>query len=83
MKVDSWQTERLFKPSAADLKSEARGRVMIYDGLTDKMVERALHEQFERVEAMMFICTVLTDPDGTPRRDADSGAVLYEDDGCD
>ena len=79
----SWQMKRLFKPTDADLKSETRGRVMIYDGLTDKMVERALDEQFHRVDAMMFTRTVVTDSDGAPRRDADSGAVVYEDDGCD
>jgi hypothetical protein len=81
--VDSWQMKRLFKPTQADLKSEARGRVMIYDGLTDKTVERALREQFHRVDAMMFTRTVVTDAGGAPRRDRDSGALLHEDDGCD
>jgi hypothetical protein len=75
--------KRLFKPTDADLKSEARGRVMIYDGLTDKTVERALQEQFDRVDAMMFTRTVVTDSDGAPRRNPDSGGVVYEDDGCD
>lgn len=79
----SWQMKRLFQPSRADLDSEAKGRVMIYDGLTDKMVERALREQFQRVDAMMFTRTVVTDAEGAPLRDADSGAVQYEDDGCD
>jgi len=79
----SWQMKRLFQPTHADLKSEARGRVMIYDGVTDKTVERALREQFHRVDSMMFTRTVVTDEDGAPRRDPDSGAVLHEDDGCD
>jgi len=81
--ADSWQMKRLFQPSHADLRSEARGRVMIYDGLTDKAVARALHEQFDRVDSMMFTRIVVTDDDGAPRRDPDSGAVLHEDDGCD
>jgi hypothetical protein len=81
--ADSWQMKRLFQPTHADLKSEAKGRVVIYDGLTDKMVERALREQFHRVDAMMFTRTVVTDTDGAPRRDPDSGVVVYEDDGCD
>lgn len=81
--VASWQMKRLFQPTRADLKSEARGRVMIYDGVTDKTVERALREQFHRVDSMMFTRTVVTDEDGAPRRDPDSGAVLHEDDGCD
>ena len=81
--ADSWQMKRLFQPTHADLKSEAKGRVMIYDGVTDKTVERALREQFQRVDAMMFTRTVVTDADGAPRRDPDSGVVLHEDDGCD
>lgn len=83
LSADSWQMKRLFQPSHADLKSEARGRVMIYDGVTDRTVERALREQFDRVDSMMFTRTVVTDEDGAPRRDPDSGAVLHEDDGCD
>lgn len=81
--VNSWQMKRLFQPSQADLKSEAKGRVMIYDGMTDKMVERALSEEFQRVDAMMFTRVVVTDADGEPRRDPESGEVVYQDDGCD
>lgn len=81
--ADSWQMKRLFQPSQADLGSEAKGRVMIYDGLTDRAVARALDQQFDRVDSMMFTRIVVTDEDGAPRRDPDSGAVVHEDDGCD
>ncbi len=80
---DSWQLKRLFQPTQADLQAEARGRVMIYDGLTDRAVQRAFAEQFERLDAMMFTRTVVTDAAGAPRRDPESGEVVTEEDGCD
>jgi hypothetical protein len=81
--AQSWQMKRLFEPTAADLEAEARGRVMIYDRLSDKTVKRALRDQFHRIDAMMFTRTVVTDAEGRPKRDADSGELVYEDDGCD
>jgi hypothetical protein len=56
-----------FEPTQADLNVEARGRLMIYDGLTDKEVERAFDEQFDRLQHMMFIRVVMTDDSGKPR----------------
>ena len=47
---------------------------MIYDGLDNTVVERALDEHFDRIEQMMFVRTRHTEPDG---------GVSYEDDGCD
>lgn len=38
---DTWQTNLLFAPSPAQLKHEEKGRIMIYDGLTDVMVDPA------------------------------------------
>lgn len=71
---DAFQLKVLFNPPGSQLKAEARGRVMIYDGLDDYVVERALDEQFDRVEHMMFVRTRNTEPDGE---------VSYDDDGCD
>jgi hypothetical protein len=71
---DDFQHKVLFNPSSSQLQAEARGRVMIYDGLEDAEVERAFDEQFGRVEHMMFVRTRHTEPDGD---------VSYEDDGCD
>ena len=70
---DGFQGNALFNPSRALLLAEARGRVMIYDGLDNAEVERALDEQFERIEHMMFTRTRHTGPDGE---------VSVEDDGC-
>lgn len=81
--VASWQMQRLFQPTRMNLASEARGRIMIYDGLTDQAVARALDEQFDRVDAMMFTRIVVTDEAGSPQRDSETGEIVTENDGCD
>ena len=70
---DGFQYNALFHPSQGLLAAEARGRVMIYDGLDNEDVERALDTQFERIEHMMFVRTRKNRPDGE---------VLIVDDGC-
>jgi hypothetical protein len=70
---DGFQYNALFHPSQSQLAAEARGRVMIYDGLEGDDVERALDTQFNRIEHMMFVRTRETQPDGE---------VYVEDDGC-
>jgi hypothetical protein len=81
--MKSWQMTRLFEPTQADRKSEDKGRVMIYDRLTDKDVERALDEQFDRLEHVMFTRVIVTDESGEPRRSEDGAVVTESDDGCD
>ncbi|RKT47611.1 hypothetical protein [Thiocapsa rosea] len=75
---------RLFHPTPTERAAEARGRIYIYDGLRDVDVQRALDEEFDRVESMMFIRTRKTEPDGELRRDPKTGEVEVEveDDGC-
>jgi hypothetical protein len=41
----------------SDIEAEAKGRVMIYDGLKNETVEEALNAQFGRIDRMMFIRT--------------------------
>ena len=63
----------LFTPTDNLLGAEARGRITIYDGIDIAMVERALDEQFDRIENMMFVGI---------RHPAPDGDVIVEDDGC-
>jgi len=66
-----WQEQRLLAPSAPQLSTEQRGRVVIYDGLDEALVDRALDTQFERVENMMFVRVRHTDPQGDSWADDD------------
>jgi hypothetical protein len=80
--ADAWQERLLFDPPLSQLAAEARGRIMIHDGLTDAQFTQAMDEQFERIGSMMFVRTVKNDERGEPLRDASTGAVVVEDDGC-
>lgn len=81
-RMRNWQLSLLFSPGEPQLTVEEKGRVMIYDGLYSADVSRALDEQFERVEYMMFTNTIVTDESGRPARDPATGLVMVEDDGC-
>ena len=72
--VDEYQNSVLFSPSPGILKAEAKGRVMIYDGLDNETVELAMSEQFNRIENMMFVRTQYLQEDGE---------YEVEEDGCD
>jgi hypothetical protein len=78
----SFQYKTLFNPTPAQLKAEARGRVMIYDGLDNAVVERALDQQFGRIEHMMFTRIHQAPPkdDGTPPNTGEEDSS--DDDGC-
>lgn len=80
--ADAWQERLLFDPPQSQLDAETRGRIMIYDGLTDAQIAQAMDEQFDRIESMMFVGTLHTDDQGEVMRDVESGAVLADDDGC-
>lgn len=80
--MENWQYQRLFTPSPQARQAEQAGAIVIYDGLTDTTVARALDLHFDRIQNMMFTRTVITDADGEPLRDPRTGDVLQEDDGC-
>lgn len=81
--ADHWQRNALFDPSPNQLARERAGAVMIYDGLTDRQVERALNTQFDRLDSMMFVNVIVTDNRGSPVRDPQTGAYVHDaDDGC-
>jgi hypothetical protein len=70
---DSYQKNVLFSPHQSQLRAEAKGRVMIYDGLESRVVDRAMDEQFDRIDNMMFIRI---------RHASEDGDYYVEDDGC-
>jgi len=81
--TDSWQEQMLFAPTLAQLELEqSRDRIMIYHGLTDALVARAMDQQFERIQHMMFTGTVVTDEQGEAVMDPATGKPQVEDDGC-
>ena len=80
--ANDWQEKLLFNPHDSQLKLEQRGRIMIYDGLTDKQIARVFDTQFDRIEAMMFVRTIMTNEEGNAIRDSETGQIIVEDDGC-
>ena len=72
--TESYQLNVLFTPSDSILLAEAKGRVMIYDGLKSETVDQAMNEQYDRIESMMFVRTLNVQEDGD---------YEPEDDGCD
>lgn len=79
----AWKVNRLMNPGDGDRAIEAKGRVMIYSGLTDREVELAMDEHFDRIENMMFVRTVVTDDEGQARRVPQTNELVVESDGCD
>jgi hypothetical protein len=76
------ELRRLFEPTPAEQRAEASGRIYIYEGLRETDVARAMEEEFDRVESMMFIRIKKTDETGETLKDPDTGDALVEDDGC-
>lgn len=71
---NSYQQRVLFTPSHSILLAEARGRIMIYDGVKSESVDKAMDEQFDRIETMMFVNTLYKQEDGE---------YMVENDDCD
>ena len=80
--VSEIELRRLFDPTPAEIQAESSGRIYIYEGLRDIDVERAIEEEFNRVDSMMFIRVKQTDEEGDVRKDPESGQAMVQDDGC-
>jgi hypothetical protein len=79
--LQQWQARRLNYPTPREIVKEREGNVYIYDGLTDRQVEQAMDKNFNRIEYMMFLGTLKTDPTGSVRRD-EQGNAETESAGC-
>lgn len=71
--ADDWQLRRLNNPSPTEITIEQNGKIFIYDALEEPLVDKALDDNFSRIENMMFIRTkyLVSDMEDLP------------DDGCD
>jgi hypothetical protein len=69
--AEGWYENQLLHPSDHQRRTEQRGRVAIYDGLHESIVDAALDTQFERIENMMFVRVAHTTPDGDEWADDD------------
>jgi len=77
---ETWQMQRLLHPTPAQRERERQGQVFIYDGLTDKDVERAMDLGFDRLSSMMFVNVKKTkDVSGAA---TEEGPEEPDDDGC-
>ena len=72
--ADSFQEKVLFEPHQSLRMAVARGRIMIYDGLESKVIYKAMDEQFDRIDNMMFTRIHHTGEEGDEE--------YVEDDGC-
>lgn len=71
-----WQERRLLQPSDSQRRQERRGTVFIYDGLDHGTVQRAMDQNFDRIQNMMFTRIHHLPPTAT-------GPAVVENDGCD
>ena len=69
----AWELRQLHQPSDTLIENERRGRVTIYDGVTVAEIDKALDNQFDRIDAMMFVRTQHQTPEGD----------YFADDDCD
>lgn len=76
------QLRRLLKPTQAELAQEEKGRIYIYESLTNQDISRTMEEEFDRVESMMFIRVPKTDASGQVKKDPGTGEAMVEHDGC-
>ncbi len=79
----AWQRARLLHPSEAQLRAERDQQVFIYVAVTDRDVEAALDNGFERMGSFVFANVVVTGEDGQPLRDPQTGRVVVESEDCD
>ena len=68
---NSWELDQLHAPSPSLRERERAGRITIYDGVLITEVDKAMDQQFDRIESMMFIRTKWSVEDGSYYEDSD------------
>jgi hypothetical protein len=76
------ELRRLFEPTSAEVRAEQEGRIYIYEGLKETDIVRAMQEQFQRLDSMMFIRVQPTPTPVQKDKGSDSAPVYYQNDGC-
>lgn len=57
-------------------------RIVIVDGFRDVDVDAYMNAHFANIQNVMFTNVIITDTQGKPKHDKNSGKVLVEDDDC-
>jgi len=78
--IHNYQLKRLMQPSDRQIKHEEKERVIIYVGMKDIDIEKAMDEQFDRIEKFVFAATIVTDQNGKPLYK--NGQIVTEDNDC-
>lgn len=76
------QLKRLYELAANPARSGNPDRVWIMDGFRDVDVDRFLSTEFSNIQNVMFTSVIVTDSQGKPVRDSQTGRLKLEDDGC-
>ena len=79
--IHNIQAKRLMAPSSVQTKFEKKGKVYMYIGMKDKEVDRALDDEFDRIENFMFVSVVRTDKNQKSLRNV-TGELILESDDC-
>lgn len=80
--LHNWLLRRLNEPTPRERAHEQSGNVYVYDGLTDRDVERAMNSHFDRIEYMMFVGTRRTAAESSEAATDASGEAETESPGC-
>ena len=80
-----WQLQMLLAPTPQQIALEQqKSRVFIYSRVKEPDLDRAMDEQFGRVEHMMFINTLVPEPESKAEAMQPAGKTTWgeQDDGC-
>ena len=80
-KLHNIQQKRLTAPTKHQVHYEKQGKVYVYIGIKDKIVDKIMDANFDRIENFTFFSTISTDKNERPLRDK-HGELILESDDC-